>query len=298
MKRTIFTLALATLTSAGFAQFNLANYGLSATVSYAALPFNDELSGVTYNWDNGRLYVVEDEAQAIYEFDKNGTYLSAMTIAGGAGTDPEGITYVGGGQFLVAEERIQDMYRISYTAGGSLNRAGLPTFSVGGTVGNVGLEGISFDPISGNVYGVKEKTLQEIYTIAGLDLPSMTGGTVSSILPSLGLLDLSDVQILSTVPSLVGTGHQNNLLVLSQESNLLLEVDLAGNILSQLDLGASGLALGSTSIEGVTIDENGTIYLVSEDPKMFILNVPEPSTAALIALGGALLGFRRRRVQA
>lgn len=294
MKRTIFTLALVTLTSAAFAQFNLANYGLSATVSYAALPFNDELSGVTYSWDNGRLYAVEDEAEAIYEFDKNGTYLSAMTITGGAGTDPEGITYVGGGQFLVAEERIQDIYRISYTAGGSLNRAGLPTFSVGGTVGNVGLEGISFDPISGNVYGVKEKTLQEIYTVSGLDLPSMTGGAVSSILPSLGLLDLSDVQILSTIPSLVGTGDQNNLLVLSQESNRLLEVNLAGNILSQLDLGASGLALGSTSIEGVTIDENGTIYLVSEDPKMFILNVPEPSTAALIVLGGAFLAFRRR----
>lgn len=292
MKRTILTLALATLTSAAFAQFNLANYGLSATVSYGALPDNDELSGVTYNWDNGRLYAVEDEGLRIFEFDKFGNYLSSMQLLN-AGTDPEGITYLGGGQFLVAEERIQDMYRVSYTAGGSVNRTGLPTFSVGATVGNIGLEGISYDPISGSVFGVKEKTLQAIYTIAGLDFPTMTGGVVSSIAPSLGLLDLSDVQNLSTVPSLVGTGDQNNLLILSQESNLLLEVDAAGNILSQFDL--SGF--GSGSIEGVTIDENGTIYLVSEDPKMFILNVPEPSAFALLALGG-LLTFARRRVQA
>jgi len=294
MKRIILTLTLATLTSAVSAQFNLANYGLSSTVSYGSLPFNDELSGVTYNWDNGRLYAVEDEAEAVYEFDKNGTYLSVMTITGGANTDTEGVTYIGGGQFLMAEERAQNIYRFTYTAGGSLARAGLPTFNVGLATNNTGLEGISYDPISGNVFGLKEKTPQLVYTVSGLDLPSMTGGSVAAFVPNLGTLDLSDVQVLATVPSLVGTGDQNNLLVLSQESNRLLEVDLAGNILSQLDLGTSGLALGSTSIEGVTIDENGTIYLVSEDPKMFILNVPEPSTAALIALGGALLAFRRR----
>lgn len=296
MKQTILTFALATLASAASAQFNLANYGLTSKVSYAALPDNDELSGVTYNWDNGRLYTVEDEGMRIFEFDKFGNYLSSMQLLN-AGTDPEGITYIGGGQFLVAEERIQDMYRISYTAGGSLNRVGLPTFSVGATVGNIGLEGISYDPISGSVFGVKEKTPQGIYTIAGLNFPTMTGGLVSSITPSLGVLDLSDVQILSTVPSLVGTGDQNNLLVLSQESNMLFEVDLAGNILSQLDLGTNGLALGSASIEGVTIDENGTIYLVSEDPHMFILNVPEPSALALVAVG-SLLTFARRRIQA
>lgn len=293
MKRIILSLTLATFTSAAFAQFNLANYGLSATIPYAALPDNDELSGVTYNWDNGRLYAVEDEGLRIFEFDKNGVFLSSMQLLN-AGTDPEGITYIGGGQFLVAEERIQDMYRISYTAGGSLNRAGLPTFSVGPTVGNIGLEGISYDPISGNIFGVKEKTTQGIYTISGLNFTTMTGGSVASNAPPTGLLDLSDVQNLSTVSALVGSGDQNNLLILSQESNLLLEVDSAGNILSQFNLAG----LGSTSIEGVTVDENGTIYLVSEDPFMFILNVPEPSAFALLALGGGLLAVRRRRVQA
>ena len=294
MKQKILTLALATLSTAALAQFNLANYGLSATVSYPSLPFNDELSGVTYNPDNGRLYAVEDEGQAVYEFDKNGVHLSTMSLIGAAGTDTEGVTYIGGGQFLMAEERVQNIYRFSYTAGGSLNRAGLPTFNVGATVGNVGLEGISYDPISGNVFGVKEKTPQAIYTVSGLDFSTMTGGSIGSAAPSLGLLDLSDVQILSTVPSLLGTGDQNNLLVLSQESNLLLEVSPAGTVLSQLDLSS----FGSGSIEGVTIDENGTIYLVSEDPKMFILTVPEPSSFALLALGGGLLACVRRRAKA
>lgn len=290
MKRIILTLALATLTSAAFAQFNLANYGLSATVSYAGLPYNDELSGVTYNWDNGRLYVVEDEAEAVYEFDRNGVHLSTMTITGGANTDTEGVTYAGNGQFLMAEERTQNIYRFSYTAGGSLLRAGLPTFNVGPTTNNTGLEGISYDPISGKIFGLKEKTPQLVYTVSGLDLLSMTGGSVAAFVPSLGTLDLSDVQVLSTVSSLLGTGDQNNLLVLSQESDLLLEIDQAGNILSQLDLSS----FGSDSIEGVTVDENGTIYLVSEDPKMFILNVPEPTTFALVMLGGGLWAFRRR----
>jgi uncharacterized protein YjiK len=290
MKQKLITLALATLSTAAFAQFNLANYQLTSTVGYPSLPDNDELSGVTYNWDNGRLYAVEDEGLRIFEFDTAGNYLSSMQLQN-AGTDPEGITYIGGGQFLVAEVRIQDIYRITYTAGGTLNRTGLPTFDVGATVGNIGLEGISYDPISGKVYGAKEKTPQGIYTISGLNLATMTGGSVSMLTPSLGTLDLSDVQVLSTVSALVGSGDQSNLLVLSQESNLLLEVDQAGNILSQLNLAG----FDSSSIEGVTIDANGTIYLVSEDPKMFILNVPEPTAVALVMLGGGLMALRLRK---
>jgi len=272
------------------AQFSLSNYQITANISLdlSAYP-NDELSGVTYNWDNGRLYAVEDEGLVLFELSTSGAIISTMTLQNG-GTDPEGITYIGGGQFLISEERIQDVYRFTYVAGGTLNRAGLPTYDAGPTVGNIGLEGISFDPVSGEVIGVKEKTDQAFYFM-DIDFPSMTG-TQTSATYDLGLLDLSDVQVLRTIPSLVGTSDEENLLVYSQESARLLEVTRTGTILSQFDL--TGI---STSAEGVTIGANGDIYIVSEDPKLIVLSqVPEPASAALLGLCGAgLLSWRRRK---
>lgn len=289
MKKPIFAIALSILTAtAALAQFDLANYQITTNLSLDLSAFpNDELSGVTYNWDNGRLYVVEDEGLVIFEMSTAGAVLSTMTLQN-AGTDPEGITYIGNGEFLISEERVQDIYRFTYVAGGTLNRTGLPTYDAGPTVGNVGLEGISFDPVSGDVIGVKEKTPQAFYFM-DIDFPTMTG-TQTSATYDLGLLDLSDVQVLRTIASLVGTSDEENLLVYSQESARLLEVTRTGTILSQFDL--TGI---STSAEGVTIGANGDIYIVSEDPKLIVISpVPEPTSTVLLGLGCGV-GFLARR---
>jgi len=104
------------------------------------------------------------------------------------------------------------------------------------------------------------------------------------------LQDLADVQSLATVLSLRGTPDESNLIVISQESAALVEIDRAGAILGRLDF--TGL---SASAEGVTIDQDGTIYVVSEDPKLFIFKpVPEPSCAVLVVAGLAFAGRRRR----
>ena len=77
--------------------------------------------------------------------------------------------------------------------------------------------------------------------------------------PALGVLDLSDVSVLSTVPSIVGTLDEDNLLIYSQESAKLLEVSPAGAVLCSFDF-----ALLSSTAEGVTIDTDGVIYVVDE----------------------------------
>ncbi|MDV7389995.1 SdiA-regulated domain-containing protein, partial [Arthrospira platensis SPKY1] len=94
------------------------------------------------------------------EVDKTGRQLSVMTLSGF--DDTEGITYVGSGRFAVTEERLQDAYLLTYSAGGSVSRASLPTASLGDTVGNVGVEGLSFDPVSGGFVFVKERAPQAV----------------------------------------------------------------------------------------------------------------------------------------
>ena len=121
---------------------DLSNYRHTATFDLPAAA--SEASAVTFNPETGNLYVLGDEGDAIVEVTRAGAVVSSMTLTGF--DDTEGLTHVGGGQFVLVEERIQDAYRLTYVPGGTAARASLPTVSLGETVGNVGLEGISFEP--------------------------------------------------------------------------------------------------------------------------------------------------------
>lgn len=241
---------------------NLANYELCAT---HALPGTAaaEASAVSYDWDTGTLFVLGDEGDALVEVSLTGELLGQMTLTGF--DDTEGLTYIGEGTFVIVEERLQDVYLIEYVAGGSVDRSILPSVSLGDTVGNIGLEGISYDPIGGGYVTVKEKSPQGVFQ-AELDWSGPAGSMTSLFTPRLGVLDLSDVAVLTTVPSLVGTSDEDNLLLFSQESAILLEVTPSGTALSSFSFG--GIA---TDAEGVTIGPDGTIYVVGETPSLYVL---------------------------
>ena len=97
--------------------------------------------------------------------------------------------------------------------------------------------------------------------------------------------------------ALAHTGAADNLLILSLDSQRLVETNRSGTVLSSFDL--SGIT--TQAIEGVTVDQFGRIYLVAEDTgqpnsMLFVLSpVPEPETYAMLLAGLGLMGFMTRR---
>ncbi len=254
-----------------------------------------EASAVTYNWDSNTLFVVGDEGGNIVEVSLTGDLISKMAIFGF--NDPEGLTYVGNGKLVLVEERNRDVYEINYAANTFLFKNSNLAIDLGNFVDNIGLEGISYDPRDNSYITVKEKSPQEV-NLNTLDFTNNTASTSSLFDPALlSVADLADVQVLATVDSLDGTADENNLLIFSQESSLLLKTDRNGNVLGQFDF--SGI---SSSAEGVTIDQQGTIYIVAEngsDPTLYVLSppdepiqVPFPVWALGILAAGILLIIR------
>ncbi|WP_370304942.1 SdiA-regulated domain-containing protein [Sinimarinibacterium flocculans] len=255
---------------------DLANYTLVAQhdlpVGSGANLLAAEASAVTYNPDSGTLFIVSDHGTSVVEVARDGSFIGTMTLPADAsqpqGTtlyDPEGIAYVGGGQFVVAEERTRQVSRFAYAQDTTLDSGAIQSVKLGTTIGNVGLEGVSYDPLTGGYILVKEKTPLGIFqTTVDFDAGTASNGSaatensVNLFDPALaGVADFGDVYALSNVlPD--EAGDRADLLVLSQESGVLLKMDRSGAILSRLEVGLPA------QHEGIAADENLTLYLANE----------------------------------
>jgi uncharacterized protein YjiK len=325
IKHLVLALAMAGCAGAqAAASINLGSYQVAATYELDILGGTGsgisglEASAVAYARDRGTLFFVGDEGTGVIEISRTGTTLGSMTFdwtgTGSSKHDTEGLTYLGGGVLVVGEERLVDAYRFSYAAAGVAALASNYVSISNANVGNSGLEGISYDPRNGSFVTIKQEGPLDIQS-GTLSFASGAGGTASMqqvFDPALmGLSTLSDVQTLSPVDALAGSAAADNLLVLSLGSRMLVEVNRQGRVLSSFDLSA---VLAHNAIEGVTVDEKGTIYLVAEqiqdgsnlplDPnpksQLIVLTsaVPEPQTYALMLGGLAALGsLARRRAQ-
>ncbi|WP_179074970.1 SdiA-regulated domain-containing protein [Nostoc sp. C057] len=241
-----------------------------------------EVSAVTYNKDTDTLFVVGDGGRAIVQVSKTGQLIDSMTLASGSspqGTefyDTEGLTYVGDGKFVLIEERDRQANLFTYAPGTTLTRSNVQTVKLGTTVGNIGIEGISYDPQTGGFIAVKEITPEGIFQ-TNIDFAAGTASngsptTVNSTNlfdPALaGLADFADVFALSNLSALNGQPDSSRLLILSQESGKIVNIDRTGNISSSLTIvsdAGNPLSVVDQGNEGITVDKNGLIYVVNEN---------------------------------
>jgi uncharacterized protein YjiK len=238
-----------------------------------------EASAVTYNPDTDTLFLVGDEGTSIVQVRKDGTLVDTMTLGTKAGStapefeDTEGLAYVGNGRFVLTEERTRQVNRFVYVGGGTLRRTDVQTVKLGPTVGNEGIEGVTNDPATGGLVGVKEMTPQGLFaTTVDFVAGTATNGSATTAPTDLfdpakvGTADLSDVYALANVPSVTGA-EAGHLLVISQESGRVVEVDRTGTVDSTLTIQGDAdnpLTVPAQTHEGVTMDADGHLYVVNE----------------------------------
>ena len=263
-----------------------------------------EASSVTFNWDTNTLFVVGDGGTSVVQVSKTGVLINSMTLAPGSspqGTefyDTEGISYVGGGKFLLNEERYRQVNLFTYVPGATLHRSDVQTVKLGTTIGNIGLEGVTYDPKTGHYIFVKEKDPRSIFE-TGIDFAAgtatngspTTDESIDLFDPSrVSTLDFSDIYALSNLPSLAGDSTYDQLLIISQESGKIVQVDRSGNVKHTLTLVADPgdtISVPDMTMEGITMDRDRILYVVNENgggdvnhPQLWVY---APSTAANLA---------------
>ncbi|MNF51564.1 SdiA-regulated [compost metagenome] len=226
----------------------------------------DNLSGLTYDEHRDRLWAVVNNPEELLALSTEGEVLARYPLSGFS--DVEGITYLGDNLLLLAEERNQALVVVEVPAQpGALFREDYRALTLGiGLGGNQGFEGVGYDRGGDRLFVVKEHSPRKLYEIRGLKA-SIEGDFNLEVIDREAWIQNVFATDLSSVHYDQQTGH---LALLSDESKVLMELDGQGKLISFRSLlgGFAGLQDSVPQGEGMTFDDRGNLYLVSE-PNLF-----------------------------
>lgn len=227
----------------------------------------DDLSALTYDPDRRTLFTITNARSELIELSLDGRILRRVPLTGFG--DPEAIEYVGPNNYVITDERQQRLIRVRLDDDTLfLDAADAEQLSLGiGLNGNKGFEGLAYDSAGQRLFVAKERDPMLIYEVRGFPHQNPDQPYAVHVVQDrkrdarLFVRDLSSLQFDER------SGH---LLALSDESRLVLELDVEGKPLSTLSLrkGYQGLKATVPQAEGIAMDEAGTLYLVSE-PNLF-----------------------------
>ena len=220
----------------------------------------DEASDLAYDPQTKTLFSVMGKNPFLVELTLQGDVLRKMPLVGWS--NPEGVTVMGNGLLAIVDEREHLLSIVKVDADTrELNIANFPKYDLGPSKDqNKAFEAIVWDSRNQQML-LGEERPPALFTWKSTDGQTLTGDKQKLASDELDIRNLSALAIDSR------TGHT---LVLSADSHLLLELDEKGEQVSFMTLlgGFNGLKKTIPRAEGVTVDEAGTLYMVSE-PNLF-----------------------------
>lgn len=238
----------------------LPNY--KVVIDAKALPGmeKDEASDIAYNPQTKTLFSVMGKNPFLVELTLQGDVLRKMPLVGWS--NPEALTVMANGLLAIVDEREHVLSIVKIDADTrELNIAGFPKYDLGPSEDqNKAFEAITWDPGHQRIL-LGEERPPALFTWKSDGSQTLTGDKQKLASEE---LDIRNLSALAIDPR---TGHT---LVLSADSHLLLELDEKGEQVSFMTLlgGFNGLKTTIPRAEGVTMDEAGTLYIVSE-PNLF-----------------------------
>ncbi|MDI3401173.1 SdiA-regulated domain-containing protein [Pseudomonas sp. V88_4] len=220
----------------------------------------DEASDLSYNPQTKTLFSVMGKNPFLVELTLQGDVLRKMPLVGWS--NPEGVTVMENGLMAIVDEREHLLSIVKVDAATrELKRDDFPKYDLGPSKDqNKAFEAITWD-VRNQQLLLGEERPPALFTWKSDGSQTLKGDKRK--LDS----DELDIRNLSALAIDPRTGHT---LVLSADSHLLLELDEKGEQVSFMTLlgGFNGLKKTIPRAEGVTMDDSGTLYMVSE-PNLF-----------------------------
>jgi len=224
----------------------------------------DNLSGITFNKKTNTLFAITNKPRQIFELTKEGELLRTIDLKGFR--DTEGITYLYDDIYAIVDERKGQVFLLNIEEQTKSidikDTKNILTLKLN-KYKNFGYEGIAFDDTKNTFFIVNEKFPVELIKVSNL-----LENEKLNISWDNGLTTLN--HFMSDFSGLHFDKGSRHLLFLSDESKSIAEVSLDGVQISFADLesGFLGLKKDIPQAEGITMDEEGNLFVVSE-PNLF-----------------------------
>ena len=233
----------------------------------------DDVSALTFDPLRKSLFTVTNKKAELIELSLDGRVLRRIALVGFG--DAEAVEFSGENTYVITDERQQRLIKVKVDDNTRvLDARDAEQLTLGiNQSGNKGFEGLAYDSVGKRLFVAKERDPMLIYEVRGFPQANPQQPYATHVVSNprrdarLFVRDLSSLQFDER------TGH---LLALSDESKLLLELGLDGQPISTLSLkkGKHGLTRSVPQAEGVAMDDEGTIYVVSEPNLFYVFKKP------------------------
>ncbi|MEN0060478.1 MAG: SdiA-regulated domain-containing protein [Bdellovibrio sp.] len=236
------------------------------------------LSGITYNFDTGTYFLMQNNYETLFEYDRNFEQLRVIKMLNLEDDDTEDIVYLGDNKFALSSETnkviIFTLKPGQTTVDLNAARADVQLFQLPRPgEKNQGLEGVCYTSRNtmggggrGRFYAVQQNRPRKVYTFVwpnndedvrnyrylGIQEPFDTYNLFKHRMSDLSGCTFSDAT--------------NTLLVLSHASSRIMEFSVDGKTVDTLDLPKV-----APQYEGITFSPEGDLVLVSEPNIVVVL---------------------------